>query len=70
MGGYFNPIPYLNVRQGIKKREMNQLPTVIDSHTPTYLSELHNVYLTLIFEPYQRTTSGILPAQHRFGVHA
>ena len=70
MGGYFNPIPYLNVQQGLKKREMNQLPTVIDSHTPTYLSELHNVHLTPIYELYRRTTPGVLPTQRRFGIHA
>ena len=52
LGGYFNPIPYFNVRQGLKKREMNQLPTVINSHTPNHLSELHNVHLTPIYEPY------------------
>ena len=64
------PIPYLNVRQGLKIREMNQLPTVIGSHTPTYLSELHNIHLTPVYELYQRITSGVLPTQGRFGVYA
>ena len=70
LGGYFNSIPYFNVQQGLKTREMNQLPTLIDSHTPAYLSELHNVHLTPIYESYQQTTSGVLPTQRRFGVHA
>ena len=66
---YFTLIPYLNVWQGLMIREMNQLPTVINYHTPTHLSELHNIHLTPVYEPFWRTNSGTLPTQGRFGVY-
>ena len=49
---YFTPVPYLNVQQGLMVREMNQLPSVINYHTPTHLSELHNVHLTAIYKSF------------------
>ena len=66
----FTPVPYLNVWQGLMIGEMNQLPTVINSHTPTHLSELHNVHLTAIYKSFWQTNAEPLPTQGRFGVYA